>query len=245
MEFDCKKGQHLLKDKDIIEKEISAARLSKKDFVIEIGAGKGYLTEALAKKAGKVLAFEIEESFQDSLKQLQKKYSNLSIIYGDAMKYSWRDYNKIISNIPYHLSEAILMKSIHYLIKLMTLITGEKLKHSLESETKIGFIMRTFYKIEPLFKVESKSFIPSPKVNSWLINFKPKKPKSKKEEIIRDIILGRGKIKNSIMRAFITQGFTKRQSKEKVDSLDLDEQVLNKPVNRITYKFLKLLDERL
>ena len=67
-------GQHFLVDKHILEKEISVAELSKDDKVIEVGAGRGFLTEELVKKSKEVLAFEIDEELSDFLDALEKKH---------------------------------------------------------------------------------------------------------------------------------------------------------------------------
>ena len=106
------KGQHVLINNSIIDKEISMANLSKKDRVIEIGAGTGILTKKISSKALRVLSFEIDDIFENKLNELEKNSSNIKIIIGDALKYNWSSYNKIVSNIPYYLSEAILMKAI-------------------------------------------------------------------------------------------------------------------------------------
>src|SRR3989344_2026105 len=92
------KEQHILIDNKILEKEIEISDITKKDNIIEIGAGPGNLTIELAKKANKVLAFEIDEKFKENLDNLK---INIEIIYGNALNYSWKGYNKIVSNIPY------------------------------------------------------------------------------------------------------------------------------------------------
>jgi len=74
-------GQHFLVDEKILADEIKEADLKKSDFVLEIGAGKGILTKKLVEKSGKVLSFEIDKSFKKELKNLEKRYSNLKIIY--------------------------------------------------------------------------------------------------------------------------------------------------------------------
>jgi len=68
-----KLGQNFLEDKTIAEKIVKAANLRPSDFVIEIGPGKGILTEELAKRAKKVIAIEIDERLAD---YLRKKFSS-------------------------------------------------------------------------------------------------------------------------------------------------------------------------
>ena len=112
LEQNLDKGQHFLRDLTIIKKEVSTANISKKDKIIEIGAGEGILTAELIKKAGEVLAFEIDKRYASKLNFLEKSNKNLKIIYDNALDYSWRGYTKIVSNIPYFLSEQIIDKAI-------------------------------------------------------------------------------------------------------------------------------------
>jgi 16S rRNA (adenine1518-N6/adenine1519-N6)-dimethyltransferase len=88
-EQDFDKGQHFLIDLNIIKKEVDVANISKKDKIIEIGAGEGNLTSELVKKAGKVLAFEIDKRYAIKLNFLEKNNKNLKVIYNNALHYSW------------------------------------------------------------------------------------------------------------------------------------------------------------
>ncbi|PJC44520.1 16S rRNA methyltransferase, partial [Candidatus Pacearchaeota archaeon CG_4_9_14_0_2_um_filter_39_13] len=134
---DFDKGQHMLADVRIINREIEVAGLKKDDKVLEIGAGQGALTEALAGKCN-VVAFEQDSRFKERLSAIEKRNDNLKIIYGDALSYSWMGYDKIVSNIPYLLSESILIKAVKSEVPEMVLIVGEKFKEKLFSDSKIG-----------------------------------------------------------------------------------------------------------
>jgi 16S rRNA (adenine1518-N6/adenine1519-N6)-dimethyltransferase len=241
MEYDPDKGQHFLVDDDVLELEIETAALIKKDKVIEIGAGKGILTRELVKRAGEVLAFEIDERFLNELKEIKKA----KVIMGNALSYDWRNYNKIVSNISYSLSEPVIMKAIWDGIEELTLIIGENFKELICSEeSKIGIITNLVYKVKPISKVDRSSFNPSPKVNSWLVKLFLKKG-SKIENLLKKIIFRNGKIKNSIIYSLVEEGFTKKESKEILEKMNLEETTLEKPVASITGKFILILMEKL
>src|SRR3989338_2179158 len=173
-------GQHFLIDKKVIDKEIAIADLSKEDMVIEIGAGKGYLTEQLALKSKEVLAFELDPRMNVFLDALEKKHKNLRVVYGDAMKFSWKGYDK------------------------------------------------------------KTSFSPEPRVDSWLITLKQKTKVSKEERILQSIILKKGKIKNAIINSLTFEsGLTKKQAKNLLEQMHIENYVLNKPVASITGRFLE------
>ena len=250
--LNTEKDQHLLKDKKIIEKEISLAEIKDKDKIIEIGGGKGYLTEKLAKtNVSKILCFEIDENFKSYLDGLEKKYKNLEIKYGNALKTSWEDYNKIISNIPYSISEPLINKSIKSKQEKLVLIVGEKFKEKLDTKNKkstIGIISNLFYDIKAIKKIPKEKFTPPPRIDSWLIvlNKKTLSKADKIEKILMEIIQYRGKIKNAIIWALIWEaGKTKNQARDLMKKMKIKKQVLEKPTTRITGKFILKLKEEL
>ena len=104
-----KLGQHFLKSKKIIEKIIDAAELSKNDTVLEVGPGKGILTEALLEKAGKVIAVEKDIELVRYLSDKFNDYKNLTLIHGDILKIPITDMQyKIVANIPYYITSRFL-----------------------------------------------------------------------------------------------------------------------------------------
>ena len=246
IEKDLEKGQHFLEDKEIIKKEIALANLSKKDKVIEIGAGEGNLTEELIKKAGKVLAFEIDEKYSKKLEKLKENHDNLEIVYDNALNYSWRNYSKIISNIPYFISEQLIKKSIEDEILEIVVIVGERFKEILEKkESKMGVISNLFYEIDFIQKIDKSCFLPPPRTNSWLIKLRRKEKLSSKETFLASILGKKGKIKNALLYSLVERGKTKREARKKIENMNLSKQVLEKPVSRITGRFLIRLAENL
>ncbi|MDO8509397.1 MAG: rRNA adenine N-6-methyltransferase family protein [Nanoarchaeota archaeon] len=238
-------GQHFLVDEEVLEKEIDSADITKKDKVIEIGAGRGNLTEKLADNAKEVLAFEIDKRFFKYLNKLGKKYDNLKVIFDNALLHSWKGYSKIVSNIPYHLSEEVINKAIISDIKEITLIVGKNFKELLFSDEKVGIIARKFYDIEEIMDVPKTSFEPLPSVNSSLIKFIKRDKIGELDKLIINISLGGGKIKNSIIRALLTAGKTKRKARELIIEMDLDENILDKPAKMITSKLLLRIESEL
>lgn len=243
---DLNKGQHFLVNKEILKKEIEIANLSEKDSVIEIGGGEGILTNELVKKAGKVLCFEIDKRFQKTLDKIKNENKNLEITYDNALKYSWEKYNKIVSNIPYNLSEQTIMKSIEDNISSLTLIVGENFKEILSSrETKIGFASNLFFNIKFITEVKKEDFSPPPRVDSWLIHLDKKEKFNPHEKILQKILTKKGKIKNAIIYSLVEEGKTKNQSKEILEKMKIPENILNKPVKKITGKFLLNFEKEL
>src|SRR3989338_8687432 len=100
---DRKLSQNFIIDRGTIERAVSSANLSASDTVAEIGAGTGFLTEMLLEKAGKVVAFEIDERLQ-LLLESEYKDARLSLVKCDFFLSDERKFNKIVCFPPYHLS---------------------------------------------------------------------------------------------------------------------------------------------
>ncbi|HOE16133.1 MAG TPA: 16S rRNA (adenine(1518)-N(6)/adenine(1519)-N(6))-dimethyltransferase RsmA [Syntrophorhabdaceae bacterium] len=110
-------SQHLIKDKNILKKMVSLAQVERGDVVVEIGAGHGDLTKALAEKAGRVYAVELDGSLRNRLDPLEDQYKNLKIIYGNVLDVPFGQFGcgksiKVVANIPYKITAPILFKLI-------------------------------------------------------------------------------------------------------------------------------------
>ena len=245
IEFEAQKGQHLLKDKTVLSKEVGEAMLSKNDKVIEIGAGTGILTERLAQKSGEVLAFELDEVFKEGLEKIKERHDNLKIVYGNALDYSWRGYNKIVANIPYNLSESVIQKAIREKTETLVLIVSSQFKDTLLSDEKLGITANLFFDIELITPVSRKAFFPSPKIESFMIRLKRRNPAGKIEDILRGILLKEGKIKNALMYSLVKEGKTKNQAREIIEKMGIPSEILNKSIKKATGKFILKLKEDL
>ena len=79
-------GQNFLIDPNILRNIVSHADLTKDSAAIEIGPGIGALTEHLAREAGKVVAFEIDQRLLPVLEDTLSPYDNVEIIHSDILK---------------------------------------------------------------------------------------------------------------------------------------------------------------
>ena len=82
-----KYGQNFLTDLYVLDQIIEASEISSNDYVIEIGPGIGSLTQALAEKAGQVVAIEIDAHLIPILKETLKGYDNIKILNEDVLKF--------------------------------------------------------------------------------------------------------------------------------------------------------------
>jgi len=110
-------GQHFLRSSAAIKKIVAAGEISPDDTVLEIGPGRGILTEELLKYAGKVIAVEIDKDLYENLRVKFEKEIELSKLDLENSDISLFDLSKLepgpyklVANIPYYLTGAILKK---------------------------------------------------------------------------------------------------------------------------------------
>ncbi len=115
-------GQNFLIDSNIVMKIVKTANITKETNVIEIGPGIGAMTEILAKEAGKVLCFEIDEDMVNILNE-EIKNDNVKIVNKDFLKVDLDEEMRyfiepknivVVSNLPYYITTPIIFKLLEY-----------------------------------------------------------------------------------------------------------------------------------
>lgn len=116
--FQKKFGQNFLIDTHVLDKIITAAGITKDDFVLEIGPGIGTMTQYLACAAREVVAVEIDKNLIPILEDTLSDYDNVSIINEDILKVDLvslaEEKNqgrpiKVVANLPYYITTPIIM----------------------------------------------------------------------------------------------------------------------------------------
>lgn len=178
-------GQNYLIDDFKRKKIINYGQLTKEDTVLEIGPGIGTLTIELAKKAGKVIAIEQDTTIFKILKRRLEKenINNVELINGDAVKVDFPKFNKIVSNLPYQISSPISFKFLNYDFDLAILMYQKEFADRMNGKvgtkqySRLSAMLYFKADVKFLTKVSPESFIPSPKVDSAVVELKPKKEK--------------------------------------------------------------------
>lgn len=116
--FQKKFGQNFLIDTHVLDKIISAAGITKADFVLEIGPGIGTMTQYLACAAREVVAVEIDKNLIPILEDTLADYNNVTVINEDVLKVDLaalaEEKNqgrpiKVVANLPYYITTPIIM----------------------------------------------------------------------------------------------------------------------------------------
>ena len=227
-------GQNFLIDNNIVKKIVKTSNINSEDFVWEIGAGKGILTQELQKYCGKLFVFEIDYELQEYIEEKFKNYDNFFLIKSDIFKVNWQDYLfedkkvKIVANIPYSISSKLLFKTIDYcsFFESISLMVQEELAKritALPNNKDYGLLtlkIQYYYDTKILFKIPPHLFFPAPKVNSAIIMLIPKEKRTKIEnenyfwEFVKKCFSSRRKMLRSNLKSFFSKNIYENLQKK-------------------------------
>jgi len=174
-------GQNFLICKNFVADIVKSAELLPTDFVLEIGPGKGILTEALVEAVpkGKVLAIEKDPRMVEFLKEKFNGVKNLEIIEGDilelAEKIKLPKGYKIVANIPYYITSHLLRVFLERTAQpeVMVLMVQKEVAERILARDKKESILSISVKVygEPkiIKKVPATCFFPKPNVDSAIL----------------------------------------------------------------------------
>ena len=187
-------GQNFLSDRSVIDKIVGALDLEAGETVIEIGPGRGALTEKLIESGARVAAIELE---REMIRVLREKFSdagNFRLIERDALKTDFGELvdsfetaeahrkAKLVANLPYYISTAILQKLIadgRFFSEMVLMFQREVVERitAAPGDAERGFLsvlVETYLEAEKLFDVPPGAFRPAPKVWSAVVRLVPK-----------------------------------------------------------------------
>ena len=182
--FSSKKslGQHFLFNTKVRDAIVKAAQLTPDDLVLEIGAGKGFLTKELIKNCGEVIAVEIDVRLVEILEQLDSASNNLKIVLGDIryldihsliaenIKY------KVVANLPYYAASRIIRQFLeldHKPSSLTVMVQLEVANRMVAIPGQMGMLsvaIQLYGNPKIVKTVRPSSFKPKPKVNSAVVD---------------------------------------------------------------------------
>ncbi|MCF7619305.1 23S ribosomal RNA methyltransferase Erm [Bacillus sonorensis] len=172
-------GQHLIHNKGLLKDIVNIAHISESDLVLELGAGKGAITNVLSSRARKVLAVENDQKFIKKLKQLEMK--NTVIIEQDILKISLpREHFLVVSNIPYAITTPIMKMLLNnpssgFQRGVIVMEKGAA-KRFTSNFVKDPYIIawKMWFDIRYVKGITRKNFSPPPKVDSAMITINRK-----------------------------------------------------------------------
>ena len=179
-------GQVFLKNQDIVQKIIQTAEIESKDQILEIGPGKGVLTEPLLQTGAKIIAIEKDRELVKFLEKRFKNNLNLKIIQADIRDFlqntEYAILNtgyKVIGNIPYYLTSHLLRILLENPIKPKLIVlmiqkeVAERITTKLPKMNLLSVCVQFYAKPEIICYVPRTVFWPKPKVDSAVIKLTP------------------------------------------------------------------------
>lgn len=181
-EFKKKFGQNFLSDTNLLTQIVEKSGAMSDDVVVEIGAGKGALTEILSKSAKKVYSFEIDS---DLFEFLENKFNqtNVTMIFKDVMNVTDEKLNqmvgekfKLVANLPYYVTSPIITRFLQNPnCESITVMVQEEVADRIIAKPKtkdygvLTVICNLFGKSQKVLRVNRKMFFPVPNVDSAVI----------------------------------------------------------------------------
>lgn len=178
-------SQHFLRNPRLALFLIGHSNLKKRDTVVEIGAGSGVITSALAKRVSKVIAIEPDADAVLKLKAnlARQNLENVEVMCGDFIAFQLpSEPYKVFSNPPFHISSAILHKLIEsdnspeaiYLI-LQKQFALKLLNNGRHYTSQLGLALTREYQTRIRLPLKSTDFAPPPAVPTVLFEAKKKR----------------------------------------------------------------------
>jgi 16S rRNA (adenine1518-N6/adenine1519-N6)-dimethyltransferase len=186
-------GQNFLIDPNIVRKIVALAEITQHDHVLEIGPGRGILTDALCRAAGHVTAVEVDTRLHAYLSERQAEFPNLNLVLDDAMAYpmdSLRVGTVVVANLPYYLSTPLLFRLLDQRDRFprLVLMLQDEVADRLaakpgSSDYGVLSVMAQYAAdITKAFRVSAQCFRPRPEVGSAVVLLKTKE----RRELNRD-----------------------------------------------------------
>ena len=192
-------GQNFLKSEAALRKIIEAGEIKLDDIILEIGPGKGALTAKLLEKAKIVIAVEKDDALFEFLKNKfaeKIREGKLILIHDDILKFQISNYQfpkyKIIANIPYNITGAILKKFLtaenpsgvapsavdprasqpELMVLMLQHEVAQRIIARDNKESLLSVSVKAYGEPKMVMKVPARYFSPAPKVDSAIIAIK-------------------------------------------------------------------------
>ena len=181
-EFKKKFGQNFLSDESLLDDIVEKAGVTADDIVIEIGAGKGALTNALIKRAKKVISFEIDLELKDYLLN-RFAGQNVQFVFDDVMNWTDEKINelagekfKLVANLPYYVTSPIITRFLQNKnLTSLTVMVQEEVADRIIARPKtkdygvLTVICQLYGAPSKVLRVGREKFYPVPNVDSAVV----------------------------------------------------------------------------
>jgi 16S rRNA (adenine1518-N6/adenine1519-N6)-dimethyltransferase len=248
-------GQHFLNDRRVLGRIADALQLQGGETVVEIGPGRGALTDILADRAGRLIAVEVDRALAALLRERYARRNNVLIAEADVLEISLGAIAGgpfvLVGNVPYYITTPILFHALQppraeravYLVQRevadrLTAAPGSKAYGALT--VNVAAVARA----DMLFKVPAGAFSPPPKVESAVVRITPLAAplvEPAEEEALRKLVQGAFGMRRKQMRRVIRtlRALTAEEADSLLAAVGIDPEA--RPETLSVEQFVKLL----
>lgn len=199
-------GQNFLVDESYVRRIVDSLDITESETVIEIGPGRGAITERLVASGANVIAIELDRDLVPQLRERFAANPNFTVVEADATQIDYgglipktddqEPKAKLVANLPYYISTPILqhLSTQRHLFERLVLMFQKEVVHRITAkpgDSDRGFltvITELAFQVDKLFDVPPNAFRPVPKVTSSVAKFTPKETTVEDEERFRDLV---------------------------------------------------------
>ncbi len=220
-------GQHFLSDPAVIERIVAEIGPASGDTIVEIGPGRGAITDPLARRDVELHAIELDRDLAARLRARFADRPNVHLHQADALRFDYStlgDALRVVGNLPYNISTPLLFRLIEFRqgIRDMHFMLQKEVVDRMAASPgsrrfgRLTVMLGCYVDVEPLFDVEPCCFEPPPKVVSSVVRLLPK---AAAEIDVYD---------ESMLRSIVAQAFSQRRKtlrnalKGRIDDVQLE-----------------------
>ena len=181
-------GQNFLADANLLEAIARDADLDLRDVALEVGGGEGALSDRIAPRVAHLHVIELDRRLAGDLEAMSARHSNLSIVWGDAMRVDLRALRPsptaVVSNLPYSIATPVLLRTVAELpeVGTWTVMVQREIADRLRADPGSrtygapSVLVQLACDVELLRTVDRAVFRPRPRVDSALLRLTRRGP---------------------------------------------------------------------
>jgi 16S rRNA (adenine1518-N6/adenine1519-N6)-dimethyltransferase len=190
-------GQNFMTSDRFFKLIASYAELTRSDVVLEVGAGFGFLTQHLARKARRVVAVEVDRRLVNALGSQLAGWDNVDLVEGNILEAPIPAFDKVVANPPFSISSPLLFWLLQRRFASAVLTFQEEFARRLCAQpgsrdySRLTVATHIHAGVELLDTVPKEAFYPMPDVNAVIVRLTPRQSlpfKLKDEQIFNELL---------------------------------------------------------
>lgn len=178
-------GQHFLSSPLVIERILDVIQPQAGDRIVEIGPGRGAITEPLAQNQGELHLVELDRDLASMLSDRYAARQNVVLHVADALTFDFGSLGtklRVVGNLPYNISTPLLfhliehrqtIRDMHFMLQ-KEVVDRMAAREGNKSYGRLTIMLGCYLNVEPLFDVPPSAFTPPPKVDSAVVRLTPR-----------------------------------------------------------------------